>query len=115
MERIIITPIIDIFDGHGRIFTRKDNPDESDLVYAYWEEDKDCMIVLLDSENNYMKYDQSAFTKYFKLAGQDAKITIMQEYSNEHKQSEANRLKSEIDHLQQQLKAHELTLNNLST
>ena len=89
LEKIIYTPIIDIFDGHARIFQRIESPEENDLVIAYYQEyhnehHPNSMIVLLDSENMMQVYHPDQFIKYYRLAGQESQIIIKQKYTNEY-------------------------------
>jgi fructose 1,6-bisphosphatase len=109
MIRTIKTPIINIFDGHARIFTRTNAPEnEQNLVIAYYNEFhnehfSNQFIVLLDSENFLMNYSPEAFQQIFRLAGQESEIKIKQNYSNEDNTSEVKRIKLQIDLLQSEL------------
>ena len=89
LEKIIHTPIINIYDGYARIFQRIESPEENDLVLAYYqehphEEHPNSFIVLLDTENMMQVYHPDQFIKYYKLAGQESQIIIKQNYTNQY-------------------------------
>lgn len=106
MIRVINTPIINIYDGNPRLFTRKQTPEnEQNLVIAYYNEFHNeyfwrKFIVLLDSENFLLDYAPQEFEQTFILAGQESEITIKQNYTNENDTSEIKRLKLQIEKLQ---------------